>query len=265
MQTLKIAYKNCNIFCRIVGKGQPVLLLHGFGEDGNVWNNQVKFLQNKFQLIVPDLPGSGTSELIEDMSIEGMATCINEILPKIIAKNVLLNGICIIGHSMGGYITLAIAEIFPSIVASFGLVHSSAFADTEEKKATRLKSIDFIKKNGAFEFFKNTIPNLFLQPEGNTHCTNLVEQSKHFTSEAVIAYTKAMINRPDRTAVLKTFASPILFIIGENDKAVPFADSLPQTHLPMQAHINILRKSAHMGMYEEEEKVNKVLMEFFNN
>ena len=71
-----------------------------------------------------------------------------------------------------------------------------------------------------------------------------------------------MINRPDRTAVLKNFGKPILFIIGEHDLAVPFQQSMQQCYLPGQAHIHILRNSAHMGMLEEADKVNRALLQF---
>ena len=57
----ELLYQNKKIFYRIVGTGNPVLLIHGFGEHGEVWKNQIEFLQNKFQLIIPDLPGSGKS------------------------------------------------------------------------------------------------------------------------------------------------------------------------------------------------------------
>ncbi len=70
------------IFYRVYGKGNPVMLVHGFGETGNVWEKQVAFLKDSFLLIVPDLPGSGQSEMIDDMSMEGMAEVLKEILDK---------------------------------------------------------------------------------------------------------------------------------------------------------------------------------------
>ena len=164
---------------------------------------------------------------------------------------------------MGGYITLAFAEKYPEMLSSIALVHSSAFADNEEKKANRLKSIEFVKKNGAYEFLKAVITDLFTE----TWATNnqkivdgQIEKSKSFTDEAIIAYYQAMINRPDRTHVLKSFPKPILFIIGEHDKAVPFEQSMQQCYLPDISYIHILRNSAHMGMLEETEKANEALL-----
>ena len=64
----EFTYKNNSIFYRVTGKGKPVLLLHGFGEDGNIWDHQIEFLKDEYQLLIPDLPGSGQSQLIEDMN-----------------------------------------------------------------------------------------------------------------------------------------------------------------------------------------------------
>lgn len=234
------------------------MLIHGFAEMGDIWQNQIEFLQNSFQLIVPDLPGSGESELVEDLSIENMAEIIKAILD---AENI---STCIIaGHSMGGYIGLALTEKYPGFVSSLALVHSSAFADSEEKKANRLKSIEFVKKNGAFEFLRAVITDLFTESwaAANQEIVDAqIEKSKLFTDQAIIGYYEAMIARPDRRELLKNMDKPVYFIIGEHDKAVPFEQSMKQCYLPDIAHILILRNSAHMGMLEEADKTNNFLL-----
>jgi pimeloyl-ACP methyl ester carboxylesterase len=75
-----VLYQNKKIFYRNIGSGDPVMLVHGFGEDGNVWDKQVAYLKSAYHLIVPDLPGSGRSELINDMSMEGMAEVLHTII-----------------------------------------------------------------------------------------------------------------------------------------------------------------------------------------
>ena len=58
-------YRNKNVFYRKEGKGKPVILLHGFGENGNIWDAQVEALKENNLLIIPDLPGSGNSEMLD--------------------------------------------------------------------------------------------------------------------------------------------------------------------------------------------------------
>jgi pimeloyl-ACP methyl ester carboxylesterase len=258
-----IGYQSSKIFYRIIGKGNPMILLHGFGEDGDIWVNQMEALKNYYTLIIPDLPGSGRSELVADMSIEGMGEVIKEIIIK--EMTAPTDQVCVIGHSMGGYITLALAEKYPQLLNAIGLVHSSAYADDDAKKAGRLKSIEFIKANGSDEFLKTAIPGLFGEiwsPSHKEQINALVQKGKDFSAEALIKYYQAMIARPDRTAVFNNFSNPILFIIGEHDKAVPFEQSMKQTPLLNLAYIHILRKTAHMGMWEEAEKLNAALLNF---
>ncbi len=241
----------------MAGEGKPVLLLHGFGEDGEIWNNQAEYLKNTFRLIIPDLPGSGESEIVSGntVSMIDYADVVKAILDEEKISECIM-----LGHSLGGYITLAFAEKYRSSLNAFGLVHSSAFADSEEKKSARRKSIEFIKNNGAYEFLKTSIPGLF--KVSGPLVDALIEKGKNFTPEALIQYYEAMIARPDRTNILKSFDRPILFIIGEHDNAVPFQQSLQQCYLPAISHVHILRNSAHIGMLEETGKVNEIIRAF---
>ena len=263
----EILYQGKKIYYRIYGTGKTVILLHGFGEKGDVWNNQIEYLKERYKLIVPDLPGSGKSEMIDDMSIAGMAEVIKIILdsecPKVPPPGELRGAL--IGHSMGGYISLAFVKKYPEYLDAFGLVHSTAYADSEEKKTVRKKGIEFIKQHGAFKFLKTTIPNLYsavFKEAKPAFVEKQIERLKDFTDTALIAYYTAMMERPERIEVLKTVKIPVLFIIGEYDYAIPLEESLRQCHLPEKSYIHFLKKSGHMGMLEEQEKVNRILDDF---
>ena len=269
MKEKSFQYKGSNIYYKTIGQGKPVLLLHGFGEDGTVWERQVQALQNNYRLIIPDIPGSGKSELVVNANIETYAEIIKELI-NIEHSQVTLPGkdfelISLIGHSMGGYIALAFAEKYPQYLNSLGLFHSSAFADADEKKATRKKAIEFIQEKGAVAFLKTRIPGWFnetFEAENKPVILSLINKATNFTEAALIQYYEAMIARPDRVHVLKNFTKPVLFIIGEHDKAVPLQSSLEQCYIPAISHVHILENSAHMGMYEETSKVNSVLNNF---
>lgn len=256
----QLLYQHKKINYRLTGDGSPVILIHGFGEDSTVWKEQVSILQNQFRVIVPDLPGSGQSAMIDDMSIEGLAEVIHAIIHE--------EGIesCpVIGHSMGGYITLALVEKYRNHVSAFGLFHSTAYPDKEEKKATRRKGIDFIRQHGAFEFLKTTTPNLFssfFKEQNPGSAETFIDGLKDFRPEALIAYYEAMIGRPNRTAALQKAAVPVLFIMGKYDTAIPMDDILQQCYLPGISYIHVLQRSGHMGMMEEKEITNRVLEEF---
>jgi pimeloyl-ACP methyl ester carboxylesterase len=253
----------------VIGNGKTVMLVHGFGEKADVWDHQVEHLKNKYKLIIPDLPGSGKSDIIDDMSMEGMAEVLKTVL-DIEDSNSPSFGegrgeVAMIGHSMGGYITLAFAAKFPAFLNSFGLFHSTAYADNEEKIAARQKGIAFIREHGAFEFLKTATPKLFSDKTKHERPELVDEQIaglSNFSAPALVLYYQSMIERPDRTAVLKEAGVPVLFIMGKYDTAVPMQDVLEQCHLPEKSYIHILHESGHMGMLEETEKSNRVLEEF---
>ncbi|MDB5279970.1 MAG: alpha/beta hydrolase [Ferruginibacter sp.] len=266
MEAKHIICQNSFVYYQVYGAGKPVVLVHGFGEDGTVWQPQIDFLKEYFRLIVPDIPGSGQSEIIKDANIDTYAEVVKQIIDKEYPEG--KTQVTLIGHSMGGYVTLAFAGKYSGCLNSIGLFHSTAFADPEEKKQTRRKAIDFIKTKGAFSFLKTSTPGLFTKSfaeKAPEKINALIEEGKKFSNEALVQYYEAMIERPDRTSVLKQMNTPVLFIIGENDIAIPLQSSLQQCYLPNQSYVTILEQSAHMGMWEESEKANKVLFNFLFN
>jgi len=267
-------YNKVSISYRTEGKGTPVVLLHGFGEDSHIFDQQIAFLKDHCLLIVPDLPGTGRSELLvsdyplpvsgilkpSTVSIEDYADCIKALLEKEQIGNCIL-----LGHSMGGYITLAFAEKFPGSLSRFGLIHSTAFADNEEKKLNRQRGIDLMEQYGAYAFLKNTIPNLFSRQFKEAFpdkLESLIEASKQFSTEACRQYYTAMMNRPDKTSVLQGNPLPVLFVIGTEDVAAPLNDLNRQIHLPLCSYIHIIENVGHMSMWEAPELLTSYLLEF---
>jgi pimeloyl-ACP methyl ester carboxylesterase len=264
----ELFYNNKKIFYTVSGRGRAVMLLHGFGEDGRVWEKQEEKLKENYKVIVPDLPGSGKSEELEGTySIQDYAEVIKAIADKEMEGR-KQKTFSLIGHSMGGYITLAFAEKYPSMLNSFGLFHSTAFADTIEKAGTRKKAISFIQANGKEAFLKTSVPDLFTeatQKENPAMVEKLLSIANVVAADALIQYYEAMIMRPERLHVLSSFPRPVLLIFGKEDKVVPMKDALYQSHLPAISVLHILKSSAHMGMWEEEELSSQFLLEFLKN
>lgn len=239
------------------------MLIHGFAEDSTVWTAIASRLDNTCRLLIPDLPGSGRSPLLEgETSIDTLAASCIKLLDR---ENI--DRCIFIGHSMGGYITLAIAEHYPERVLAFGFFHSTAYADTEEKRTTRRKSIDFIRQHGAAPYIRQSTPNLFAASTRENRpelIEDMIRKYSGFSTEALAAYLEAMAQRPERLSVLREFPGPILFIIGQNDNVVPIAQSLEQSHIPRLSHIHILPAAGHMGMLEEPDAGADSIQSFIN-
>lgn len=296
MKEKTLTYQGHSIFYRVTGAGRLVVFVHGFGEDGEVWRaasdspnggEQMRvaslfedsFLLSKFKFIIPDLPGSGKSEMIDDMSMEGMAEVIKSLFDSETSEvppsgarpdDPIGRGFrgALIGHSMGGYISLAFAAKYPDYLYGLGLFHSTAYPDTDEKKATRRKGIQFIKEHGAFEFLKTANYNLFSQisKDQMPHLIDeFISSLRNFQPGALVSYYEAMIQRPDRSSILKNLRIPMLFVAGKYDTAVPLNDVLEQCHLPEISYFHMLAQSGHMGMMEEAGKSNTILNDYLIN
>jgi len=290
MEEKTLTYESHSIFYRVTGSGRSVVFVHGFGEDGEVWNNRNtyrdspkegfhsaestlfddSFLLNKFKFIIPDLPGSGKSEMIDDMSMDGMAQVIKTIVDTESSQfpSVALGNATLIGHSMGGYISLAFAEKYPDYLYGLGLFHSTAYPDTDEKKATRRKGIQFIEEHGAFEFLKTANYNLFSQISKDRMpqlIDEFISSLRNFQPSALVSYYEAMMQRPGRSSILKNLQIPMLFVAGKYDTAIPLNDVLQQCHLPEISYFHMLAESGHMGMMEEAGKSNAILNDYLIN
>jgi pimeloyl-ACP methyl ester carboxylesterase len=271
MQEKEITHRGKKIFYRTIGEGPLVVLLHGVPFDSRLWVNQFP-LSEKYKLVIPDLPGSGHSEMIDDMSMEGMAECMKGLLVHETASLFFKSGephsVVVIGHSMGGYITLALAEKYPELLNGFGLFHSTAYADAEERKQTRKKTIDLIRQKGVAEFVKTSIPNLYgtiTKEKKPEMIKEEIERASNFSAETIVSYQLAMMQRPDRTDVLRKSTVPVLFILGKYDAAVPLKDGLEQCSLADLNYIHILETAGHVGMKEEPMESNTILLNYLKD
>lgn len=260
-----ITFRNKKIFYRTAGQGPAVVLLHGFGEDGQVFNRQISFLKEHYTLIVPDLPGSGQSQMLDEQpQLDDFAELLNDLMTQELGDQ----SCSLFGHSMGGYTTMAFVERYAERLDTFGLIHSSSFADTPEKIESRKKAIDFINRQGGRAFLKTIVGDLFSGDSKQQHPgypDELLKLTEEISDAALIQYYRAMIDRPDRSSLLKSAAVPVLFLIGKHDKAIPYELSLKQCHLPTVSSVHILENSGHMGMWEETDKTNQAIHGFLQD
>jgi pimeloyl-ACP methyl ester carboxylesterase len=243
-----------------VGRGDTIVLLHGFCETSEIWNDFIPPLSSQYRVISLDLPGFGYSDSLNNTSLENVAAELHHFLGEIHVDQAHL-----IGHSLGGYVSLALAEAFPDAVRSISLVHSTAFADSDEKKQSRDNTVSFVKKYGVSTFLNAFIPMLF-HPERREELQSQIEKLRrisHATTESsLIDYTLAMRDRKERTDVLKSGKHPIHFVGGAHDALVPLEKSIEHQSLIRSGKFTLLENSGHMGMFEEPQVLLKHLSNF---
>lgn len=195
-----------------------LVLLHGFMENLFIWDEMEVELLKNFKLIKIDLPGHGKSEVSSEIhTMQMMAEKVKEVTDFL-----KIDQFHLLGHSMGGYVSLAFAEKFPDKLKSLTLFFSTYFADDEEKKQQREKSLRIIKEN--FKTYVNAgIPNLFNENERaflQEKITLAKEIALSTNNDGVLAAVKGMIKRTDKSEVLENFEGKILVICGKHDSAV---------------------------------------------
>ena len=174
----------------------------------------------------------------------------------------------LIGHSLGGYVTLSIAEHHPQLLGGVGLFHSTAFADTLEKKENRNKVIEFVRKNGVQPFINTFVPGLFF--DKSSQAIPLVHKIASQTeAETLMGYTSAMRDRSDRSSALKS-SIPKLLLAGTEDTLIPIEVSRRMGKMSENSDFFELKNTAHMGFFESKKECQSIIRRFagqifFNN
>ncbi len=241
-------------------KKETLILLHGFCENISVFNHQIAALQTSYNLLCIDLPGFGLSNVIKDVTIPKMS---DEV--KLIIDYLEISDCVLLGHSMGGYVTLAFVKKYSQLLKGFGLIHSTAAKDNFERLAKRKQLINFIKKNGTEKFVKTFFPDLFFDKELNKkQIENLIEHANSIDLKGIIEAIKAMMMREETFDVLETTQLPVFFAIGKHDSIITENDMFGQAALCNQSEICYLENSNHLGMIEEQNILNNAIIKFVN-
>lgn len=242
------------------GQGSPVVLLHGFTESMEIWEDFMSVLAESNRVICIDLPGHGQSECVAEIhSMELMAEVVKKVLDILKVSRAAL-----LGHSMGGYVALAFAEKYPEFLSGLCLFHSTATADTPEARTNRNRTIEFVKQHHS-SFISTFIPELFApasQDLFKEQISHLVASARRMTPEGIIAAQYGMRDRSDQTAVLRDTHYPVLFMLGKLDNRIPYESTLKQVALPEDAVLLSLGGVAHMGYIEARDKTLYALRVF---
>lgn len=254
----QIRYKNIAISYSDIGKGTAVVLLHGFLENKKMWDGYISVLSQKNRLITIDLLGHGDSECLGYVhSMEENAQVVRSVLTHLRIRKAVF-----IGHSMGGYVALAFAELYPNGMKGLVLLNSTAKADGAERKKNRDRAIVAVKQNYG-NFIRMSIANLF--SEGNreklrSEIEKVKKEALKTPLQGVVASLEGMKIRKDRTFVLKESVCPKLLILGEKDPVLAFEETKSQIKNTTVKLISF--PDGHMSPIENCDELKLVLLAF---
>lgn len=247
------------LYHRDIGTGETVVLLHGFLENGKMWDEFSKTLSQNYQLIIPDLYGHGkTPSIAEKHTMEMQAKAVIDILDQRNIENAAF-----VGHSMGGYTALALARDYPERVNKLGLFFSNSLEDSPEKKDIRRRATKTATENRE-SFVKLGVKNLFDQ----NNLDNLRDEiafaralALEMPLDGITAALLGMRERKDTTQVLQNAAYPIQIVLGEFDGAIDLKEF--QQVIPEKENIQLhVLPVGHMGHLEAPHDSLKIIEDF---
>jgi pimeloyl-ACP methyl ester carboxylesterase len=254
-------FKNAAIFYTDQGKGTPVVLIHGFLENSTMWDEITPELSKRNRVITIDLLGHGKSDCLGYVhSMELFAETIQAVL-----KHLRIRKYILVGHSLGGYISLALAKKNTSKIKGLCLLNSTSNEDSEERKKLRIRANKMVQNN--FEtMVKISVSNLF-------HSNNLSKFQKEIDAvkkealktsvQGYIAANEGMKNRPNTNNILAEGTFKKLLIIGEEDPVLAYQTSLEEakkTNLEL-----VVFPDGHMSHIENKLELISTLKDFIKN
>ena len=251
-------YKNIKISYTETGKGTTVVMLHGFLENQTMWQDFVPELSKKNRVITIDLLGHGQTECLGYVhSMEDQADMVHAVLHELKIRKAVL-----IGHSMGGYIALAFAELYADSVKGIVLLNSTSRADSDERKINRDRAIIAVKQNYT-AFVRMSIANLFSE-DNRERLADDIEKVKlealKTPLQGIVAALEGMKIRKDREVILHFATYPIQLVLGKKDGVLIYDDNIEQvegTNVQLTTF-----PDGHMSHLENKMKLQKVLVGF---
>lgn len=234
------------------GTGSPLVLLHGYPLDHHLWDEVAPLLTDTFELILPDLRGFGESSTVDSFyTMEDMASDIAALLDHLEIQKT-----AIVGHSMGGYVALAFARLYPERVTGLGLISSQVLADPPDRRDGRYKSAAEVANQGIASVVEAMAPKFTSDPQLQKFARETMERQE---PGAYIGALKAMAERVDSTPMLSSLTIPVVLIHGDADALIPIDRAREVKAALPPAQLVEIRGAGHMPMMEDKEKTAEAL------
>lgn len=244
-----------------VGSGPPLVLLHGFPFNRSLWSGQIDALKNDCRVIAPDLRGHGETEVTHGtVTMETMAQDVAHLLDYLQIEKVTVGGL-----SMGGYVTLAFARLFPDRVQALILADTRAQADTEDAKQNRKVQSEKALAEGMKPIAEGMLPKLVTPNTmaNRPEVVNLVQEMMLNTpAKGAAAALLGMGGRQDHREFLAEIKVPTLIIVGREDPITPLADSELMHQKIAGSRLEVIDDASHVSNLEQAEHFNRALLSF---
>ncbi len=257
----KIASDDADIFFEVLGSGPPVVLLHPFPANRDLWKPAAQALVSHYWVILPDLRGHGDSGIGE-----GPATMEKHAadMARVLDHEDVPRGV-FVGVSIGGYVLFEFWRKYRARVEALVLCNTKAQADNPEARTGRLQAAADVMERGTEPFFESMVPRLIGKTTRSTR-PDLVEGAlrmmRKMSAEDVAMVQRGMADRQDSVETLKTINVPTLIVTGDEDVLTGVAEAeLMRQNIP-GSRMKVIAKAGHYSPWEQPEEVGKLVRQF---
>ncbi len=253
-----IIFKNTTVAFSDEGKGNAVVLLHGFLENSTMWEYMIPEISKKNRVVTIDLLGHGASDCLGYVhTMELFAETIEAVL-----KHLKIRKCVLIGHSLGGYVALAFAEKHPEKIKGLCLINSTSNEDTNERKELRNRA-NIMAQSNFDGLVSMSIANLFVKENAlkfKEEIAIVKKEALQTSLQGYIAANEGMKLRVNRNAVLLENSFKKLIIAGEKDPVLDVNMSLMEAAIA-GAYFKVL-SGGHMSHIESKEMLLAEIISF---
>jgi len=257
----QIRSDDADICYEVTGQGPPVVLLHAFPANHELWQPASWALTTRYRLIVPDLRGHGESGAGEGpATMTKHAADVAHILDQEDVGRAVFAGV-----SIGGYVLFEFWRKFRGRVAALILCNTKAQADTPEGRAGRLQAATDVMERGTEPFFESMLPKLFgkttlaMRPDLVDGALRLMRK---MSPEDVASVQRGMAGRPDSLETLKTITVPTLILTGDEDAMTGVREAELMKNNISGSRIKVVTKAGHYSPWEQPEEVGRIVRRF---
>lgn len=258
-----IRINDINLAYTDVGTGPPIVLIHGYPFNRSLWTEQTEALNSKYRVVAPDLRGFGESDSSEGTAtMARMAEDVAALMDALAIEQAVIGGL-----SMGGYVALAFARMFPARVKALVLADTRAQADSEEGKQTRHQQAEKALSEGMAGIADAMLPKL-LTPETVSKRPELVKRVRDMMLKTkpggAAAALLGMAERDDQTEFISSIRVPALILVGREDAITPVADSEKMQSRIEGSRLVVIENAGHVSNLEQTEQFNDALLGFLS-
>jgi len=243
------------------GAGWPVLLIHAFPVDADMWRPQLDRVPEGWRFIAPDVRGFGRD------GAAGGAVTLDDVAADLAAflDHLKLDRAVIGGLSMGGYITFALFRRAPERFDGMILADTKAEADTAEGRDGRRSLIELVRTKGAAAVADQMLPKLLSagtrerQPAIVSTVRAMIEST---SVEGIAGALEAMMARPDSTPGLSRISCPALILVGALDEVTPEANARSMEKHIDRSRVVVLPDAGHLSNLESPDAFSRALSDF---